>query len=124
MKLFDELMKSDDEGIRRETVTVFGRELKLRSLSAEEFITYTEENAKPENKRVAGVRLLVASIEDDEEQRIEEGQQPALVRRLLKKDFRELQRVTRVARVLNGLATQEESKNDSGEAKTIASPSA
>lgn len=122
--LFDELMKSED-GVRRDSVAAFGRSIKLRSLTAEEMLIHTEENEKsPENKRVAGVRLLVASIEDDDGNRIEEGQQPALVRKFLQKDFYELQRATRVARRLNGVSTLLDSKNASGEAKAAASPSA
>lgn len=120
MSLFDELQKED--GIRRQTCTnVWGTTVYLRSLNADEMIDYADRDTDP---KVAGVRLLVATIAEGSEDgpRIPLEEQPKYVDLLRKKDFRTLQVITREARVLNGVRTAEVKpeetrlKNESSEA--------
>jgi hypothetical protein len=118
MTLFDELSKED--GLHKSTVEAWGQQLHLRSLNGDEMIDYAGAEEDPKNKRVNGVRLLVASIAQDSEDgpRIPLEEQSKYVELLLKKDFRTLQLITKLARELNGMqlggvrAAQESVKND------------
>jgi hypothetical protein len=83
-------------------------------------IDYADGEDVVATKRTRGVQLFVASIAQDsvDGPRIPAEEQPKYVALLVKKDFRNLQRVVKIARQLNGLvlggtaAAQEKLKND------------
>lgn len=117
MSLFEALSKQD--GLQRDTTEAWGETLYLRTLNADEMIDYAADEDSPESKRVRGVQLLVASLAEGsvDGPRIPREDQPKFVKLLVTKDFRTLQRVTRLARELNGMtlgptATQATVKND------------
>lgn len=94
--------------------------IRLGSLTAEQFLAWAAANEGP-LASLAGIRMLTASLVDASGNRI--GDESALAK-LQAKNPVVLTRLVREALKLNGIEPKEEAqrKNDSGEAKPIASP--
>lgn len=117
----EDIEKANDT--RYETVPIpeWNGSIRLGSLSADDLIAWSEKNGDPASSKVAGVRLLVASMVDGADNRIGTD---ATVATLRKKDAKILTDLVKRALALNGLSEKavEERKNGSGEASAPASP--
>lgn len=105
------------------TLPAWGGMVRIASLTADEMIDYVESNEGPAG-RVAGIRLLVRSLVDEEGKRIGKEEHVDIFR---KKDTSTMSRLVGEAMDINGIsrpkATAEATKNVSSEAPTGASPS-
>lgn len=135
---FEELEKADDTTY--DEVAALGLIIRIGSLSAADINEWVEANEDPQKKKEAGVRLAVKSIVNEDGARLpgcsdadfEEALFEAQVVTMRRKNASSVGKIVKAALALNGLrkkddapaAPKEEAKNGSGEALTVASPSA
>lgn len=119
---FDEMLAVNDT--KYDTVEVFGGIQRIGTLCSADMIEWIEDNDIPEKKREAGLRLLVKSLVDGDNNRVPVARREEFLEAYRNKDARSNGKIVRAALELNGLKTKAvELKNDSSEAPTGASPS-
>ena len=102
-------------------VEAWGGLVRIGSLSAQEMIEFVEGNEDPKRRRIAGIRMIVRSLVDEEGNHV--GTE-AHVNAFLKKDAATTNRLVEAIMELNGMREPKvkEVKNVSGEVPTDASP--
>ncbi len=111
----DEIAAIDD--VKYAEVSAWGGIVRLGSLSAFDMLEFVESNEGPARK-TAGVRLIVKSIVDKDGNRIGEPKHAAVFQ---KKDASTIAMLVNKIMELNGLKPGE-TKNESSEVATVASP--
>lgn len=120
------------EGTKYDSVEAYGKNVRLGSLCSADMIAWIEAQTDPEQRRFAGVLLLVMSLVGPEGERVPREERMATVEVFKNKDASSNRKVINAARTLNGLdelgisfaKAMGELKNGSGEATSDASPTA
>lgn len=97
----------------------------LGALDALSMIEWTDGNREdPAKRKVAGLRMMVRSLLDEEGKRIPEEEVDAVVESFKSKSNALAKTLTSAALLLNGVTTEkrDDAKNESGEALKDASP--
>lgn len=123
---FDQLEQKETDEVIYDVVEAHGGLIRIGSLTAGDLIEWMEANEDPAKKREAGLRLLVKSLVGPEEAgspRVPKERFDALLASFRNKSAKGNGKVINAALKLNGIATKDDAKNESGEAATAASPS-
>jgi hypothetical protein len=121
---FAELETADDR--KFDTVEAFGGTVRLASLSAFDMLAWVEENDDKEKAKLAGFRMLVKALVDEDGNGLPADQHDSMIEKLRRKDASDCKKLIERALRLNGIGVgkAESVKNDSGEAGSGASPAA
>lgn len=123
---FEQLKNADL--VEYDTVPVYGGEQRIGSLTAAQILEWVEENDDPVKRKEAGLRLIVRSVVDGEDNRIPESEQDTWIGVFKNKNPRQNGILVQRILTLNGLSAKakqvvDDAKNASGETSSDASPS-
>lgn len=122
---FAQLKDKATNGVEYVTVKAYGGEVRLGSLSSADMMEWFADNEDAGKKKIAGLRLLVKSLVNEEGDRVPEDEVEEMVKAFEKKDASHNGKVIAEALKLNGMTrkAKELLKNDSSETLTDVSPS-